>query len=118
LTKIGVPYEEIDFSAIKNWHFLILAMFSPRPDKVVKRNFADFADFGAKNGPRRPPRGPPFNAVNTEKFSFWCLVMVAAANLVDVSKKLILGQISPGGFPIARRATVSTKTSCLFVAQS
>ena len=50
------------------------------------------AHFRAKNGPRRPPRGPPCDAVNTKKLSFWYPAMMASKNLDDVSKKLISGQ--------------------------
>ena len=51
-----------------------------------------FADFWAKNGPRRPPRGPPCNAVNTKTLSFWCTVMMVTKNLDNVSKKKVSGQ--------------------------
>merc|ERR1712037_17019 len=49
-------------------------------------------DFRAKNGPRRPPRGPPCNGVNTKMLSFCCPVMMVTKNLDDFRKKWILGQ--------------------------
>ena len=51
-----------------------------------------FGQFWPKNGPCRPPRSLPRNAVNTKMLSFWCPVMMVTKCLDIVSKTTISGQ--------------------------
>ena len=46
------------------------------------------ADFRAKIGPQRPPRGPPCNGINTKMLSFCCPVMMVTKKLDAFGKKM------------------------------
>ena len=47
--------------------------------------------FRAKNEPRRPPRRPSCNGLNTKTLNLWYPVMTVTKKFDDVTKKIDLG---------------------------